>query len=130
MLNSILSTDDMAAWGWRIPFICSLPLALVGMYVRTKIDDTPTFIKMKNENTLSNNPLKEMFSTARKPLVISFLSVAFANGAYYTLLTFSSFLFRDTSWVNDSPITSGHDMRDGVHDDPLSDFWDSGRSLW
>ncbi|SMQ64294.1 MFS transporter, MHS family, proline/betaine transporter [Bacillus sp. OV166] len=88
VLNSILSTDDMAAWGWRIPFICSLPLALVGMYVRTKIDDTPTFIKMKNENTLSNNPLKEMFSTARKPLVISFLSVAFANGAYYTLLTF------------------------------------------
>ncbi|PFP29240.1 MFS transporter [Bacillus sp. AFS073361] len=88
ILTSILSTEDMASWGWRIPFICSLPLALVGMYVRTKIDDTPTFIKMKEENTLSKNPLKEMFLTARKPLVISFLVVAFANGAYYTLLTY------------------------------------------
>jgi MHS family proline/betaine transporter-like MFS transporter len=88
ILTSTLSSDQMAAWGWRIPFICSLPLALVGMYVRTKIDDTPTFIKMKNENNLSKHPLKEMFSTARKPLAISFLVVAFANGAYYTLLTY------------------------------------------
>jgi MFS transporter, MHS family, proline/betaine transporter len=88
ILTTTLSSDQMAAWGWRIPFICSLPLALVGMYVRTKIDDTPTFIKMKNENNLSKHPLKEMFSTARKPLAISFLVVAFANGAYYTLLTY------------------------------------------
>jgi MFS transporter, MHS family, proline/betaine transporter len=43
---------------------------------------------MKEENTLSKNPLLEMFSTARKPLLISFLVVAFANGAYYTLLTY------------------------------------------
>ncbi|MCM3694123.1 MFS transporter [Neobacillus niacini] len=88
ILTTTLSSDQMAAWGWRIPFICSLPLALVGMYVRTKIDDTPTFIKMKNENNLSKHPLKEMLSTARKPLAISFLVVAFANGAYYTLLTY------------------------------------------
>ncbi|WP_042373927.1 MFS transporter [Neobacillus jeddahensis] len=88
ILTSALSADAMAAWGWRIPFVCSLPLALVGMYVRTKIDDTPTFLKMQKENTLSKNPLKEMFVTARKPLVISFFIVAFANGAYYTLLTF------------------------------------------
>lgn len=88
VLTSTLSPDDMATWGWRIPFICSLPLALVGMYVRTKIDDSPTFIKMKTENTLPKKPLLEMFSTARKPLVISFLCVAFANGAYYTLLTY------------------------------------------
>jgi MHS family proline/betaine transporter-like MFS transporter len=88
VLTSTLSPEHMATWGWRIPFICSLPLALVGMYVRTKIDDTPTFIKMKKENTLSKNPLIEMLTTARKPLVISFLVVAFANGAYYTLLTY------------------------------------------
>jgi len=88
VLTSILSHHSMVTWGWRIPFICSLPLALIGTYVRSKIDDTPTFIKMQKDNTLSDNPLKEMFSTARKPLVISFLVVAFANGAYYTLLTF------------------------------------------
>ncbi|WHY91384.1 MFS transporter [Neobacillus cucumis] len=88
LLTSGLGHEDMAAWGWRIPFICSLPLALVGMYVRTKVDDTPTFIQMQKENTLSKNPLKEMFSTARKPLAIAFLNVAFANGAYYTLLTY------------------------------------------
>lgn len=88
ILTTTLSSEQMADWGWRIPFICSLPLALVGMYVRTKINDTPTFIKMKEENNLAKAPLKEMFVTARKPLAISFLVVAFANGAYYTLLTY------------------------------------------
>ncbi|MCD4838764.1 MFS transporter [Neobacillus sedimentimangrovi] len=88
ILTVTLSPEAMHEWGWRIPFICSLPLALVGIYVRSKVDDTPTFIKMKKENDLPEKPLLEMFTTARKPLVLSFLCIAFANGAYYTLLTY------------------------------------------
>ncbi|HET7616138.1 MAG TPA: MFS transporter, partial [Bacillales bacterium] len=88
VLSAMLGSDDMSAWGWRIPFICSLPLALTGMYLRTKLDDTPVFTKLQDEGSLSKRPLKEMFSTARKPLLISFCCVAFANGAYYTLLTY------------------------------------------
>ncbi|HET7657123.1 MAG TPA: MFS transporter [Bacillales bacterium] len=88
LLTSLLSPDDMSSWGWRIPFLCSLPLALTGMYLRSKLDDTPVFTKMKDDDSLSSKPLREMFSTARKPLVIAFCCVAFANGAYYTLLTY------------------------------------------
>ncbi|HEX7063899.1 MAG TPA: MFS transporter [Bacillales bacterium] len=88
LLTSLLSPDDMSTWGWRIPFLCSLPLALTGMYLRSKLDDTPVFTKMKDDDSLSTRPLREMFSTARKPLVIAFCCVAFANGAYYTLLTY------------------------------------------
>lgn len=88
LLTSTLSPENMSAWGWRIPFICSLPLALVGMYVRTKINDTPIFLEMKKDNNLPENPLREMFVTARKPVIITFFCVAFANGAYYTILTY------------------------------------------
>lgn len=88
LLTFILSADAMNLWGWRIPFILSLPLALIGMYLRTKVDDTPVFSKLQKEDSLSEKPFKEMFSTARKPLLTTFCCIAFANGAYYTLLTY------------------------------------------
>ncbi|WP_085524372.1 MFS transporter [Tuberibacillus sp. Marseille-P3662] len=87
-LTFFLNPDDMSAWGWRIPFICSLPLALTGMYLRTKLDDTPVYTQMRDNHALSQTPLREMFQTARKPLLIAFCCVSFANGAYYTLLTY------------------------------------------
>lgn len=88
LLSAILSQGALESWGWRIPLVCSLPLALVGMYLRNKLDDTPTYIKMKQENDIAKNPLLEMFKTAKKPLIVTFLAIAFANGAYYTLLTY------------------------------------------
>ncbi len=88
ILTSTLSTEAMTSWGWRIPFICSLPLALTGMYLRNKLDDTPIYNQMKENQSLSRTPIREMFSTAKKPLLTSFGCIAFANGAYYTLLTY------------------------------------------
>jgi MHS family proline/betaine transporter-like MFS transporter len=88
MLTVLLTPDDMSTWGWRIPFLCSLPLALTGMYFRSKLQDTPVFTKLQETNALSSRPIREMFVTARKPLIISFCCIALANGGYYTLLTY------------------------------------------
>lgn len=43
ILESILSEDAMMSWGWRLPFFVALPLGFVGIYLRTKLKDTPAF---------------------------------------------------------------------------------------
>ena len=40
---TMLSKDDLLAWGWRIPFLTSLLLLLVGVYIRAHVSETPVF---------------------------------------------------------------------------------------
>ncbi|OLY93945.1 Predicted arabinose efflux permease, MFS family [Cnuella takakiae] len=48
-------------WGWRIPFLVSIVLVLVSVYIRMKMKESPLFTKLKSEGKVSVNPLKESF---------------------------------------------------------------------
>jgi MHS family proline/betaine transporter-like MFS transporter len=48
-LNTTLSDESMASWGWRIPFLIAAPLGLIGYYIRTKVSETPQFIAAQEE---------------------------------------------------------------------------------
>jgi len=48
-------------WGWRIPFLLSIVLVIVSIYIRLKMQESPLFSKLKSEGKTSSNPLKESF---------------------------------------------------------------------
>ncbi len=56
--KSIAKFND---WGWRIPFLVSIVLVIVSIYIRLKMQESPLFEKLKSEGTTSVNPLKESF---------------------------------------------------------------------
>lgn len=48
-------------YAWRIPFLISFPVGIVGFYIRSKLDETPEFQKLKNKNLLAKSPFMELF---------------------------------------------------------------------
>lgn len=58
MSRSIEKFND---WGWRIPFLVSIVLVVVSIYIRLKMNESPLFSKLKAEGKVSVNPLKESF---------------------------------------------------------------------
>ncbi|REE03979.1 MFS transporter [Citricoccus nitrophenolicus] len=46
LLELILSPEQMASWGWRLPFLLAAPMGLIGFYLRSKLDDTPVYEEM------------------------------------------------------------------------------------
>jgi MFS family permease len=52
---------DFAAWGWRIPFLLSAVLLAVSIWIRLKLNESPVFLKMKEEGKGSKRPLTEAF---------------------------------------------------------------------
>jgi MFS family permease len=56
--KSIAKFND---WGWRIPFLVSIVLVVVSIYIRLKMKESPLFEKLKSSGTRSVNPLKESF---------------------------------------------------------------------
>lgn len=60
--KNILGADTFGDWGWRIPFLLSIVLVVVSIYIRMKMHESPLFSKLKAEGNVSKNPLKESFS--------------------------------------------------------------------
>jgi hypothetical protein len=60
-LRLSMSAADFAAWGWRIPFLLSILLLGVSIWIRLQLQESPAFTKMKEEGTLSKAPLSEAF---------------------------------------------------------------------
>jgi predicted MFS family arabinose efflux permease len=53
--------EDFEVWGWRIPFLVSIVLLLISVYIRLQLQESPAFLEMKSEGKLSKAPLKEAF---------------------------------------------------------------------
>jgi MFS family permease len=64
-----------AAWGWRIPFLASIFLLAISLYIRLKMNESPAFIKMKEEGTQSKSPLDEAFGSFPPALSIGLLAL-------------------------------------------------------
>lgn len=62
LAKNVVGAAAFADWGWRIPFLLSILLVGVSIYIRLKMHESPMFTKLKTEGNVSKNPLKESFS--------------------------------------------------------------------
>jgi MFS family permease len=56
-----LSADDFKLWGWRIPFLLSVILLGISVYIRLKLEESPVFLEMKSQGKGSTAPLRDSF---------------------------------------------------------------------
>jgi len=93
MLLMIALTNDqqMHDWGWRVPFLVAGPLGLIGLYLRSKMEDTPIFQELaETENTASGREtLKELVVHHWRPLLVLGGLVIAVNVVNYTLLSYT-----------------------------------------
>jgi MHS family proline/betaine transporter-like MFS transporter len=57
LLTSLLSSEDLHSWGWRLPFLAGLPLGFVGLYLRLKLEETPHFTSVQKTHDVEKSPL-------------------------------------------------------------------------
>ncbi|EJM50886.1 MFS transporter [Pseudomonas sp. GM48] len=60
--RTVLGTEAFEAWGWRIPFLLSILLLIVSVYIRLQLSESPVFQRMKAEGKSSKAPLTESFA--------------------------------------------------------------------
>ena len=89
----VLGAEAFAAWGWRIPFMVSLVLLGISVWIRLALEESPVFRAMKAEGTTSKAPLRESFGSwpnLRVVLIALFgltagQAVVWYTGQFYTL---------------------------------------------
>ncbi|MGP4673140.1 MFS transporter [Agrobacterium salinitolerans] len=103
-----LGKEAFAAWGWRIPFLVSVLLLGVSVWIRLKMNESPAFKKMKEEGKTSKAPLSEAFGQWKnaKIAIIALIgavigqAVVWYTGQFYALFFLQSILKVDGQSAN------------------------------
>lgn len=86
---SALPDEQFRAFGWRLPFLASLLLVGVGLVIRLRLMETPTFQRIRDSAQVVRSPLKDVLATHRRALVLTTGMRISENVLGYIILTFT-----------------------------------------
>ncbi|MEU5975585.1 MFS transporter [Streptomyces sp. NPDC047315] len=88
LLTSALSDSAFEGWAWRVPFLLSLALVAVGLFVRLRISETPAFRRVVADRRTSRNPFVDVVRHHPRELLLGAGGMVVAYGLFYTAATY------------------------------------------
>jgi metabolite-proton symporter len=89
LLGALLTDAEFFAWGWRIPFLASLLLVMLGLYVRLRLDETPDFRRTVERNERVHVPVLSLFGRHAQALALATLIAVAVFVLFYLMTTFT-----------------------------------------
>lgn len=101
--RSMMPAEDFSRWGWRLPFLASIILLVISLWIRMQLNESPVFQRMKAEGETSKAPLAEAFgrwSNSKLVLIALFGAVAGQAVVWYTGQFYALFFLERTLKVD------------------------------
>ncbi|MGY1824335.1 MFS transporter [Geodermatophilus sp. SYSU D00079] len=83
-----MDNEDFLTWGWRIPFLISIALVVVGFFVRSKLEDAPEFQQVKEKKQVVKIPVAELVRRQPRTLVLGSLASIAPPAVGYTVIVY------------------------------------------
>jgi MFS family permease len=106
--SSLLSQEDFLRWGWRLPFLASIVLLAIGLYIRLKVSETPAFREIQQTGKTVRFPIVELIR--RFPREIAYTTAFYLGGItvpFYTVWVFLLYYATSTLHVDRSAVLLG-----------------------
>ncbi|MFD7923016.1 MFS transporter [Streptomyces sp. NPDC059740] len=88
LLSAGLDEAQLTSWGWRIPFLVSAPLGVIGFVIRNKIEDTPEYQALEASGTVPRSPVRELFRSEKRRLLQAAGLMTAMHVPFYMVLTY------------------------------------------
>lgn len=85
---SALPNDQFESWGWRVPFVASVLLVIIGLWLRSGLDETPEFKAVKESGMTAKVPIVEVFKTEWRSVIIAIGAKVVETAPFYIFATF------------------------------------------
>lgn len=79
---------DFETWGWRVPFLLSLVLVGIGLYVRLRVQESPEFVQVQVEESVERRPVRTVFRRHPREIFTSALIRLSEQAPFYVFITF------------------------------------------
>ena len=86
LLMQQLPEDDFLAWGWRVPFLVSIALVFVGLFIRLRIMESPVFARIKEARRVAKVPVVELLRTDTRNVLLA-AGLYLAHGVLFYAMT-------------------------------------------
>jgi metabolite-proton symporter len=106
VLNALLSDQAFASWGWRIPFLLSVFLVALGLWIRHTVDETPSFKKVAQSRRTAKVPLAEVFRTQPKSVLIAIGAKLIETSTFFIFATFSVSYAKALGYTNSQALNA------------------------
>lgn len=83
-----MSPSGYDSWGWRVPYLIAGPFALVGLYIRLKLEDSPAYIQLETSRRAEHSPVREVLRHYRREVLIVFGIASLNAVAFYTVSSY------------------------------------------
>lgn len=87
--NAIFSNEEFLAYGWRIPFLLSVLLVALGLWIRNAVEETPSFKKVRAENTTARVPLLATLKNHWRAVLVTIGAKFLETSTFFIFATFS-----------------------------------------
>ena len=84
----MLSQESFDAWGWRIPFLAAIPMLLIALYIRSRLEESPVFTELMESGETVKSPLKETFAGYWKHILLGMAAGFLGIGGFYLVTAF------------------------------------------
>jgi metabolite-proton symporter len=88
VLGATLSDEQFGSWGWRLPFVASLLLVLIGLYVRVRIAETPVFRQAMDQRRIAKVPFAGLMRHQWRRVLLGAGAMTIAYTLFYTATTY------------------------------------------
>lgn len=106
-ITAIFGQEAMAEWAWRIPFLSSLILVAIGLYVRLKLTEAPIFLAALNKPQPKRLPMLEVITTHFKPFFLGMLICIAGYVLFYIMIAFSQIYAKSAPTVSEAGYAMG-----------------------
>jgi metabolite-proton symporter len=104
LLRLSMSEEQFLEWGWRVPFLLSVALIVVGYFIRAAVSESPVFKEMVERKRESATPLKQLLETNKKQVLLAAVIFIGNNAAGYLVIAFLSSYAQKTLKMDASPV--------------------------
>ncbi|RRD61505.1 MFS transporter [Leucobacter sp. OH1287] len=88
LLSLWLTKDSFDAWGWRIPFLIAIPMLLIALYIRSKLDESPVFEELQQQGATEKSPILATVTGYWKHIIIGMAAGLLGIGGFYLVTAF------------------------------------------
>ncbi|WP_024816579.1 MFS transporter [Methylopila sp. 73B] len=85
-MTGLMSDEDFLSWGWRIPFLASALLVVVGLFIRLRLHESPAFRRVKEQNVVAKMPIVEILTQHTRTFAMA-VGLKVSEIAYVSIVT-------------------------------------------
>ena len=88
VMTLLFSQQNFDSWGWRVPFLAAIPMLLVAVYIRSKLEESPVFRELEELGEIEQSPISTTFKESWRQIIVGIFAATLGVAGFYLVTAF------------------------------------------